>query len=107
MATKTLTPEPTVETTADLKTLQEQKRILDAQIKAAREAMPTLTKLEALIERQNASLTRWIPQTLATRVAKRVQLGQPLDLAMDEVFAAYRAAAEQLIAHAATEEAES
>jgi hypothetical protein len=99
MATRT----PTNETTPDLKTLLEQKRLLDAQLKAAREAMPKLTKLELLIDRQNSSLTKWIPETLAIRVQKRVALGQPLDEAMNEVFAVYRAAVEQLIAHATTE----
>ncbi len=104
MPTKTPTP-ATPETptaTPDVKTLLEQKRILDAQIKAARLAQPTLTKLESLIDRQNASLTRWIPETLASRVTKRVQLGQPMGDAMEEVFASYRAAVEQIIANAAT-----
>jgi len=105
MTTKTQTPTPVTQT-PDLKTLQEQKRILDAQIKAARDAQPKLSRLEALIERQTAT-----PRTankLAARVQARVKAGQPLATAMDEVFATYRAAVEQLLAHAATEiEAES
>jgi hypothetical protein len=103
MATKTRTATPvapTPETTTDLKTLQEQKRLLDAQIKAARLAQPKLSKLESLIERQNASLTRRTPAKIAARVQARVSLGQPLATAMDEVFATYRAAVEQLIARA-------
>jgi transcriptional regulator len=92
--------------TPDLKTLQEQKRLLDTQIKEAKAAMPKLTRLESVIERQTA--TARTANKLAARVQARVKAGQPLDVALDEVFATYRAAVEQLIARAATEaEAES
>ncbi len=95
MTTKTQTVTP------DLKTLQEQKRLLDAQIKAAREAMPKLSRLESLIERQ--TVTPRTTNKLAARVQARVKAGQPLDEALNEVFATYRAAVEQLVARAATE----
>lgn len=66
MATKTQTVTP------DLKILQEQKRLLDAQIKEARAAMPQLSRLESLIERQNAALAR-----TANKLAARVQARYP------------------------------
>jgi hypothetical protein len=97
MTTKT----QTVTETPDVKTLLEQKRILDAQIKEAKAAMPQVSRLESLIERQTA--TARTSNKLAARVQARVSLGQPLDEALDEVFATYRAAVEQVIANAAIE----
>jgi transcriptional regulator len=94
-------PAKTQTVTPDLKTLQEQKRLLDAQIKEAKAAMPQVSRLESVIERQTA--TARTANKLAARVQARVKAGQPLQTALDEVFAVYRAAVEQLIARAATE----
>jgi hypothetical protein len=59
--------------------------------------------LTAWLERRGFKLNK-----LAARAQARVKAGQPLATALDEVFATYRAAVEQLIARAATEtEAES
>jgi hypothetical protein len=101
MATKTQTVTPTETATPDLKTLQEQKRVLDQQIKEAKAAQPQLSRLESVIERQTA--TARTTNKLAARVQARVKAGQPLPTALDEVFATYRAAVEQLIARAAIE----
>jgi hypothetical protein len=68
-----------------------QKRALDAQIKAARDAMPQVSKLERVIAKQQADNGKWLTIHLRNRVAARVKAGQPTQDAVDAVLAQYRA----------------
>ena len=68
-----------------------QKRALDAQIRAAKDAMPKLSKLDRIIARQAAVPTIWVPRTLHTRVRERYNAGQPYAEAVAEVLEVYRA----------------
>jgi hypothetical protein len=103
-ATDTTATDPTPANV--LADLTAQRRALDAQIKAARAAQPKQSALDALIARQNANLTKWLPETLTTRVLARVRLGQPADEALDAVFAVYHSAVAAAVALAIAAESE-
>lgn len=117
MATKTTTPrtaaqpqpptpesaseqpqQPPMSAPTDLTALIERKRQLDAQIKAARAAQPTLSKLERVIDRQSRVYGKWVAANLAERTAARVQAGQDPAQALDAVVEFYKALAQPLIA---------
>jgi hypothetical protein len=81
----TIVEQPTV----DLDYLvSEQKRINEA-VKAVRAAMPKQTALDKEIARQQANATNFIHVALARRIATRIKLGQPSELAYSEVRAQY------------------
>jgi hypothetical protein len=86
----------TTATTTDLTALREQKRQLDAQIKAAQAALPKQTPIDAVLARQ-AALPKWLPETLTARVRARVKAGQPTHDALDAVLAQVRAAVAALL----------
>lgn len=90
----------------DLKQLMEQRRALDAQIKSAKAAQASVSKLERVIAQQNAHLDDVTGQRLVARVRARVKAGQPQDEALAQVFADYRAAVEGALATMIAEEAD-
>jgi hypothetical protein len=67
------------------------KRALDEQIKAAKAAMPQVSKLERVIAKQTVDNGKWLVIHLRNRVAARVKAGQPMQDAVDAVLAQYRA----------------
>ncbi len=89
---------PTSPTPDDLKQLIEQRRALDAQIKTAKAAQASVSKLERVIAQQNAHLDDVTGQRLTARVRARVKAGQSTDEALEQVFADYRAYVEGALA---------
>jgi hypothetical protein len=81
---------PTPQTPQTLDEMLAQKRQLDEQIKVAKAALPTKSKLEREIERQLAHEGKWISHQLIGAVSRRAKLGQDPAVATDEVLAFYR-----------------
>ena len=81
----------TVQQESSLEFLMAEKVRVDAALKAAKAALPQVSKLERVIARQAAQEV-WLPVNLAKRVAARVKAGQLSGVAIDEVFEALRAA---------------
>jgi hypothetical protein len=75
----------TVQQESSLEFLMAEKGRVDAALKAAKAALPQVTKLERVIAKQAAQEV-WLPVNLAKRVAARVKAGQLQGVAMDEVL---------------------
>src|SRR5260370_39406991 len=75
----------TVQQESSLEFLMAEKVRVDAALKAAKAAMPQVTKLERVIAKQAAQEV-WLPGDLAKRVGARVKGGQLQGVAIDEVF---------------------
>jgi hypothetical protein len=87
---ETVEETPVTPTPQDLDVMLAQKRALDEQIKAAKAAMPQLSKLERVIERQTANPDLWLRRKLWLRAVERAKAGQPPTEAVDAVLALYR-----------------
>src|SRR5260370_9382083 len=74
----------TVEQESSLEFLMAEKVRVDAALKAAKAALPQVTKLERVIAKQ-APQEVWLPVNLAKRVAARRKPGQLHALALDWV----------------------
>jgi len=88
-------PTPVVEsvvapTPVDLDSLIAQQRAINEQVKAAKAAMPTKSKLERVIERQANQPDLWLRRKLLLRVVERAKAGQDATEAVDAVLALYR-----------------
>lgn len=81
----------TVQQESSLEFLMAEKVRVDAALKAAKAALPAVSKLELVIAKQAAQET-WLPENLAKRVLARVKAGQDQGQAMEEVFAFLREA---------------
>jgi hypothetical protein len=106
--------EPTTEQTieqvnteqTDLAALVAARRALDERIKAVRAAAPRQSALDALIARQDANLTLWLPRGLTQRVLARVRAGQAVDEALEQVFSVFRCAVTEAVARAIAADSE-
>jgi hypothetical protein len=83
---------PVVESAPDLQTLMAQQKAIAAQrkqineqIKAARDAMPKRDRLAEVLHRQN-SIDAYVPRMLANRVKARIAAGQDRETAQREVI---------------------
>jgi hypothetical protein len=83
-----------------------QKRVLDEQIKAAKAALPQLSKLDRVIRRQTSYPGKWVQHQLIGLVGQRVAAGQPTEEAADAVLAQYRAIVLDALATAERDEAD-
>jgi hypothetical protein len=91
MSTVERAADETVQQETSLEFLMAEKVRVDAALKAARAAMPQVTKLERVIAKQ-ATQETWLPVNLAKRVANRVKAGQDQETAIKEVFVALEVA---------------
>ena len=82
----------TVAQESSLEFLMAEKVRVDEALKAARAAMPQLSKLDRVIAKQ-ATQETWLPVNLANRVTNRVKAGQDQETAIKEVFVALEVAA--------------
>jgi hypothetical protein len=103
MSTVERAADETVQQETSLEFLMAEKVRVDAALKAARAAMPEVTKLERVIAKQ-ASQETWLPVNLAKRVMARMAAGQDQGQAMEEVFAFLREATYAELTRRATTE---
>src|SRR5258708_38988202 len=76
----------TVQQETSLEFLMAEKGRVDAALKAAKAALPAVSKLELVIAKQAAQET-WLPENLAKRGLARVKAGQDQGRARGEGFA--------------------
>lgn len=80
------------ELNAQLKATREQLAQLKLQAKAERDAnKDSRTKLERVVARQAADPGKWLRHNITARALGRARAGQPIEQAIDEVLAQYRA----------------
>lgn len=96
---------PTTPTVTALDTLRAQKRELEAQIKAAKAAQTSQSKLEKVTAWQEAHKLDITTARVAARVTARIRAGQDREEAITAVMAQYREGVVELLARDADTDA--
>lgn len=93
VAEQTATPQPanidmttmTPTDATELERLVAETKATQARIKELKAALPTISKLDKVIQRQREQ-PKWLPQLINGRIAERVKAGQPYDAAVEQVL---------------------